>query len=98
MFVGVAIVALAAAWIGWQRGIARQRASLIREIGIRGGWYYTMAELQSREVPEPVSRVRQLFGDQSISTIYLPPPAFGPGDHAHVKAAFPEAYVWPKPG
>ena len=67
----------------------------MRRINDRGGSVYLASEIALSTTPARPSFVRRLFGDQSVSRIYLPPPAFSAADHMQVGAAFPEAYIWP---
>ncbi|HEY1600374.1 MAG TPA: hypothetical protein VGG64_12270 [Pirellulales bacterium] len=88
----VTIVALIAAWIGWQVTLVGQRRALSKQIWECGGSVYSAADLaQSGRLPG----IRPWLGDEPIGTIYLPPPRFSDEDFARVRAAFPEAHLFP---
>ena len=92
LLVAVTVVALIAAWIGWQVTLVGQRRELARQIQDGGGSVYTAADLaQSGQLPG----IRPWLGDEPVGTIYLPPPGFSADDFARVCAAFPEAHLFP---
>jgi hypothetical protein len=92
LLVAVTIVALIAAWLGWQVTLVGQRRELSKQIWDGGGSVYTAADLaQSGQLPG----IRPWLGDEPVGTIYLPPPRFSNEDFARVRAAFPEAHLFP---
>jgi len=95
LFLAFTLVALAAAWCGWQMGLVHERQQLSTYIVDHGGSVYSNLELVGESDAHPVSRFRRWLGDQAVAQIYLPPPAFGDEDFARVKHAFPEANVFP---
>jgi len=88
----ISIMALVAAWFGFERRLVRERRLLASDIFQRGGSVYTAADLAMRGQVNPF---RQWLGDEPISTIYLPPPDFTDKDFSRARAAFPEAHVFP---
>jgi hypothetical protein len=95
MFVLVTLVALVVAWFVWQIGLVRERQSLVRHIVDHGGSVYLGSELRPDQRAGGLSAFRQWMGDEPVARIYLPPPDFSAADFAGVRAAFPEAAIWP---
>ncbi len=95
LFLVFTLVAIGAAWCGWQLGLVHERQKLSAYIVAHGGSVYSGLELWGEAGTRPVSWFRRWLGDEAVGQIYLPPPEFTEGDFARVKHAFPEANVFP---
>ena len=92
LLLATSAVAVSVAWFARQVHVVRERDALRTMIHGRGGSAYAAEDLA---VPSRTSALRRWLGDEPVLRIYLPPPDFSHQDFACVRAAFPEAYIWP---
>jgi hypothetical protein len=101
LMIGVALLAVPCAYVGWQVRIVRERQALIAaishdvmyldvQVAAAVGYYRS-----KKMTPATVPLLRQWLGDVAVEVIAIPARA-SPEFKERVKAAFPEATFVPK--
>ncbi|HEV2971234.1 MAG TPA: hypothetical protein VGY55_14765 [Pirellulales bacterium] len=88
--IGVALMAVPCAYIGWQAKIVRERKQeLDRDVNGRWGFLFEGFEVVG---PNPISPLRRMLGDVRIMAIEISPET-ELEQRAHLVALFPEADI-----
>ena len=82
LLIGVGLLAVPCAYVGWQANIVRERKSMLKGPGVYGEW---------RLAPD-VSWIRKLLGDTGYSGVFVPLDTTT-DELERFKIAFPEADV-----
>ena len=85
LLIGVTLVAVPCAYVGWQAKIVSERKTMREWMALNGGWVVT----DTRPDKQP-PLIRRWLGDEPIAVIVFQHPIKPPNEQA-VRAMFPEA-------
>ena len=89
LLLGVAILAVPLAWIGWQAHIVHERTSLRRSLEARGRSVIPLSMMLDSAVVVPqLNLIRRMMGDEEIIIVVV---GEGDADRSRAEALFPEA-------
>ena len=87
LMIGVTLLAVACAYVGWQAKIVRERrAELNRVVNMR------MVGIDAGDQAKDISWARRLLGDKSVNSILMPPDTTTE-ELDRIRALFPESKV-----
>jgi hypothetical protein len=104
LMIGITLLAIPCAYVGWQAKIVRERQQALKALTDSGTVIFTREtdfadadriagyHVDRDTWPSEVPWLRQCLGDEHISTIDLPPSA-RPADTEWIRSLFPEATV-----
>ena len=93
LMIGVTLLAVPSAYVGWQAKIVRDRKAVARWIEERKGELSGTVTTPPDEPYRPqVSWIRRVLGDKGVALISLPKPV-SDDDRQRIKSAFPEADI-----
>ena len=96
MFVATTLVAC---WLGWQVKIVRDRKEMRQWIVANSGTTHHEDEpflgvrFDTIETLRPISRIRQLLGDEEVTCIALPPTSTR-SEQEQIRKLFPESKIY----
>jgi hypothetical protein len=70
--IGVTLLAIPCAYIGWQANIVRERRALLNSLRTAGGGDFT-ALLYNKARPPPPPWLRRILGDETVELLLVPP-------------------------